>query len=164
MKESEPYEFDFLGGDNNVYIFTVQRGHTYEAKFKPSGYLFDSSQPFVDSIFEMVLLPVNPGVGQDLPLDAKTQPTVIAIVSHFFTQKERVLLYVCENKDGKGAARNRKFNQWFSLYNLDNHFKFDFVISNGQERYLNSVIGRIDNPYRAEVTLACFELAENNSK
>jgi len=52
MKQIDPYEFDFLGGKNNGYLFTVQRGTTYEVKFKPSGYLFDSAQPFVDSVFE----------------------------------------------------------------------------------------------------------------
>ncbi len=138
--------------------------HNLRIKFKPSGYLFDSKQPFVDSVFEMVLLPVNPAVDQEKPLDARTQPTVIAIIKHFFAQKERVLLYVCENKDGKGAARNRKFDQWFRLYNLAGHFKFDFVITNGQEQYLNSVIGRIDNPHKVDITMACFELAESNSK
>ncbi len=50
------------------------------------------------------------------------------------------------------------------LYNLDNHFKFDFVVTNADERYFNSVIGRIDNPYKVDITLACFELAEDNSK
>jgi len=112
----------------------------------------------------MVLLPINPDVDKEKSLDARILPTVVAIIRDFFIQKEKVLLYVCENKDDKGALPNRKFDQWFRLYNLDNHFKFDFVITNGQERYLNSVIGRIDNPYKTEITVACFELAEDNSK
>lgn len=164
MRQNDAYEFDFLGSKHHVYLFTVQRGITYEVRFKPSGYLFENAQPFVDSVFEMVLLPINADVDQEKPLDARIQPTVVAIIRHFFIHKEKVLLYVCENKDGKGAARNRKFDQWFRIYNLDNHFKFDFVITNGQEHYYNSVIGRLDNPYKTAITMACFELAESNSK
>lgn len=110
------------------------------------------------------MLTVKGEQGKKLSLDARIPATVTAIVKDFFTNKETVLLYICENKDGRGDARNRKFNQWFELYGLPYHFKFDFEISNADERYLNSVIGRIDNPYRVEIIKACFELAENNSK
>lgn len=112
----------------------------------------------------MVLLPVKVDVDKEKLFDARIPATVAAIVREFFIRKERSLLYVCENKDGKGAARERKFAQWFEIYGVQSHFKFDFEISNADERYLNSVIGRIDNPYRTEIILACFELAEGNSK
>lgn len=62
MKQLDPYQFDFIGGKDNAYIFTAQRGTTYEVRFKSTGYLFDRAQPFVNSIFEMVLLPINPDV------------------------------------------------------------------------------------------------------
>jgi len=79
MKQLDPYEFDYIGGKDSTYLFTAQRGITYELRFKPTGYLFDSAQPFVNSIFEMVLLPINPDVDNQKPLDARIMPTVFAI-------------------------------------------------------------------------------------
>jgi hypothetical protein len=164
MEKSDPYEFIFQGGRDNLYAFATALRLVYEVKFKPSGYLFDDAQPFIDSIFEMVLLPVKADADKEKLFDARIPATINAIVRDFFSNKETVLLYICENRDGRGGARNRKFAQWFELYGLQSHFRLDFEISDADERYLNSVIGRIDNPYRVEVILACFELAESNSK
>ena len=164
MKKSDAYEFVFQGGADNLYAFATANKLVYEVKFKPSGYLFDNDQPFVNSIFEMVLLPVKDDVGKEKQLDERIPATVTAIIRHFLTRKEKVFLYVCEDKDGKGAARDRKFDQWFRVYDTNNYFKFNFTITDGKEQYYNSVIGTMDNPYRSEIIVACFELAENNNK
>ncbi|MPR36174.1 DUF6169 family protein [Salmonirosea aquatica] len=163
MKE-KAYEFAFLGGSDSAYIFPTRFGITYEVRFKPSGYLFGDEQPFADSIFEVVLLPARGDADKEKPLDARIPSTVAAIVKDFFIQKETVLLYICEDNDGRGAVRNRKFGQWFNFYKLEYHFKFDFTIGSAEEQYYNSVIGRMDNPYKNEIIAACFELAEDNSK
>lgn len=112
----------------------------------------------------MVLLPVKVDGDKEKLFDVRIPATINAIVRDFFTNKETVLLYICENRDGQGGAHKRKLAQWFDFYGLQSYFKFDFEISNADERYFNSIIGRVDNPYRAEIILACFELAEDNSK
>lgn len=164
MKKSDAYEFVFEGDTDNLYAFATANKLVYEVRFKPSGYLFESDQPFVDSIFEMVLLPVKDDIGKEKRLDKRIPDTVAAIARHFLARKKNVFLYVCEDKDGKGTARDRKFDHWYKLYDSVNYFKFNFIIADGEKQYFNSVIGTADNPYRTEIISACFELTENNSK
>lgn len=50
MKKSDAYEFVFEGDTDNLYAFATANKLVYEVRFKPSGYLFDNEQAFVDSI------------------------------------------------------------------------------------------------------------------
>lgn len=140
MKKSDSYDFAHNGGADNLYAFATDNKIIYEVRFKPSGYLFDDDQPFVDSILEMVLLPVKADVEKEKLLDEKIPATVADILVHFFTQKEKVILYVCEDNDNRGAVRSRKFIQWFETYKVENIFKFNFTITDGKESYYNRLV------------------------
>jgi len=164
MRKYSAYEFAFLGGIDNTYIFPTRHNLTYEVRFKPSGYIFGNENLFADLVFELVVLPIKSDAEKEKPLDSRLPATIAAIVRDFFIQKEKVLLYICENRDGKGAIRDRKFRRWFDFYNMQDHFKVDLEIGNAQEKYFTSLIGKLDNPHKAELVVAYFELIEKHDK
>lgn len=45
--------------------------------------------------------------------DAKVEPTILAIIEEFFEEHLDVLLYMCDDSDGREANRNRLFLTWF---------------------------------------------------
>lgn len=47
---------------------------------------------------------------------------------------------------------------------MRDHFKFDLVLGDAQERYYTSIIGKLDNPYKADVVIAYFALIEEHDK
>lgn len=71
-------------------------------------------------------------------------------------------MYICENNDGRGQARQRKFTQWFDTANSTyNYFflKLDVAFGADNEQYLTSLISRVDNPRLADIVIAYRELS-----
>lgn len=48
--------------------------------------------------------------------DVKLKETIIAVFEHFFEEKNRVAVYICDSMDGKQHIRNRLFQMWFNSY------------------------------------------------
>lgn len=45
--------------------------------------------------------------------DSKVEQTILAIINQFFIEHLDVLLYLCDDSDGREANRNRLFLSWF---------------------------------------------------
>jgi hypothetical protein len=45
---NEAYDFRLVGSDNNIFLFETDAGVTYEVKFVPSGYLWESNPNYAD--------------------------------------------------------------------------------------------------------------------
>ena len=45
--------------------------------------------------------------------DSKVEQTILAIINQFFVEHLDVLLYLCDDSDGREANRNRLFLSWF---------------------------------------------------
>ena len=45
--------------------------------------------------------------------DSKVEQTILAIINEFFIEHLNVLLYLCDDSDGREANRNRLFLFWF---------------------------------------------------
>lgn len=45
--------------------------------------------------------------------DSKVEQTILAIINEFFVEHLNVLLYLCDDSDGREANRNRLFLVWF---------------------------------------------------
>ena len=45
--------------------------------------------------------------------DSKVEQTILAIINEFFVEHLNVLLYLCDDSDGREANRNRLFLTWF---------------------------------------------------
>ncbi len=92
-------------------------------------------------------------------MDPLIPPTIAGILLQFFEQNERILVYICESSDGRAAARKRKFDGWFEAHEGSRFSKVDLkLIDTTGEKYLTTLIVRLDNPNLAEVTLAFMQL------
>ena len=146
-----PYEFISLGGENNTYAFVTEHLIVYEIKFKPSNYIFNESSSFIQNTYEFVIeVAENPSPKRP-PLDSRIPITIALIFQDFFTLKETVVVYICDNSDSKGNARNRKFSQWFEQYNPLSFVKLDFAFGLDEDKYYTTLIMRIDNPFMSEI-------------
>ena len=53
---------------------------------------------------------------QRSPHDPKVEQTILAIINQFFIEHLNVLLYMCDDSDGREANRNRLFLSWFQKH------------------------------------------------
>jgi hypothetical protein len=139
------------------YAFTTRYVVTYRVVFKPSGYLFGEVS-WADSCYEVLIRSVEGANPETTPSDALVVATIVDILSHFFENRVRVVVYTCETADGRGAARARKFDGWFRKFNDDRFVKADRQLFDPRLNltYQNSILLRADHPQRDEV-LAAFE-------
>ena len=54
--------------------------------------------------------------------DPKVEQTILAIVNQFFQENLDVLLYMCDDSDGREANRNRLFLAWFKKHAAPERF------------------------------------------
>lgn len=161
MQQSEAYEFECIGGIHNTYLFSTVNGVSYHVKFKPSGYIFAGSPPFADYVFEFVIELVY---GNLSPNDPKIPATVSAILYDFFESNETVIVYLCDDSDGRASARNRKFSQWFQWYDRSGFSKTDFMFGSQQEPYYATVIIGFKNPYLRDILELFTKLLGSHQK
>lgn len=56
------------------------------------------------------------------PHDPKVEQTILAILDEFFAEHLDVLLYMCDDSDGREANRNRLFLAWFKKHAAPERF------------------------------------------
>jgi len=160
------YDFEFAGGKFNSYIFQTTHHIVYEVTFKPSSYLFEPYYSFKDETFEFSILVIeNPTAGTP-PSDHLIPGTIASIFSNFFSENQRIVVYICETSDNKSAARSRKFSQWFNIYKGTAFVKIDMQMgqdTDGQT-FFTSMILRLDNPQMGEIISAFQSLITINTK
>jgi Family of unknown function (DUF6169) len=147
------YDFLFVGGLFNSYVFQTKHGITYEVTFKSSGYLFEQHTLLRENTFEFSVLVAENLTGKTPPSDRLIPATIARIFSDFFQHKEQVVVYICDTSDGRASVRNRKFNQWFDWYKGTTFIKIDMQLgedANGQT-YFTAMILRTDHPNLGEV-------------
>jgi len=54
--------------------------------------------------------------------DSKVEQTILAIINEFFVEHLNVLLYLCDDSDGREANRNRLFLAWFRKHATPERF------------------------------------------
>ncbi|GGM83266.1 hypothetical protein GCM10010967_13740 [Dyadobacter beijingensis] len=47
--------------------------------------------------------------------DIRLRNTVLDILNRFLTENDAIVIYYCDHRDGRGHARQAKFNRWFSI-------------------------------------------------
>lgn len=107
------YKFIKSGKD---YEFFTAYGTAYAVSFSPASAYFENSHPVINFIhrIDIVQMDTGPYNWQDLLISI----TVAEIVNDFFEADNRnVLFYICDPKDGRVKARQRKFDYWYRLFN-----------------------------------------------
>jgi len=111
INERSPY-YVMLSPKNN-YIFETERGIHYSISFEeetPIGGC-DSYQFIIEKIDKV-----------RSSHDAKVESTILAILDEFFAEHLDVLLYMCDDSDGREANRNRLFLAWFKKHAAPERF------------------------------------------
>ena len=108
-----------------------------------------------DDFYELTIRIVSAPDPLHIPADGYILPTVVAIISDFFANHQRVVLYICDDSDSRELARKRKFDNWYTRLGTELYEKYDLpALSVGPERYFASVFFRRDNPNRLSIITA----------
>ncbi len=159
---NEAYDFRLVGSDNNIFLFETDAGVTYEVKFVPSGYLWESNPNYADYTHEFVVAVLENNTGKTPPLDKKIPDTIALIFKEFFRENKNIVVYICDSSDNKQAIRFRKFNTWFHHHKGIDFMKLDMTIRDVKEVYIyTSLIMRTDNPYMDKVMIEFKEIMLN---
>ena len=156
-----PYSFRFASGGFNSYLFSTAQGAAYAVRFKPTPYLFERHPDLGEQVHELVIDLIRPTSGRPR-VDPSIAVTIASICQDFFSDKDRILLYICETADARHLARVRKFDGWFRELNDLRFLKIDanFPDTNGIVYYL-SLIFRLGHPHRHTI-IDEFELLARN--
>ena len=131
------------------YIFETESGIHYTISFEEDAPIGSCSTfQFVIEKMEMV----RSGY------DAKIEQTILAILNEFFVEHLDVLLYMCDDSDGREANRNRLFLTWFKKHAAPERFtiRTASAIVEGKGFYA-AIIVENRNPL-LETIIADFEM------
>ena len=100
-----PYEVSYA--PNGDFVFSTNLGIHYLISF-------ESETPMGGcDTFQFVIQKLDQ---QRSPHDAKVEQAILAILNVFFEEHLDVLLYMCDDSDGREANRNRLFLAWFKKH------------------------------------------------
>ena len=153
MEYKTAYEFRFTGDYNIGYIFTTRYNVAYQIRFKPSFYVLDADSAVADNVYELVITQIEKPK-KLIPPDERILHTIAAIAEDFFKKQENIVIYVCDDSDGRGGARKRKFDGWFTYLNFEGR-GFMKIDQGFQEAdgffYSASLIFKGENPHKIKI-------------
>ena len=160
------YSYDFIGGENNSYVFVTKIGIAYEIKFKPSTYINLFDKEVSEFIFEFVIKVAINETGKNPTLDKLISGTIAAIFKEFLLKHDNnIALYICDSSDGRQDLRKRKFDEWY--YKHEEPTKFakmnEVLIDSDGNGYLISMIFQQSNPRKLEIIAAFLKLVDDNN-
>lgn len=137
-----PYSVIF-DSESSIYTFTTKHNIEYKIAFTNSNFFENGN------VFSIVIECVT----MDRPqIDDGVRLTIDSIISHFFSDKSRSLLYICETKDRRQLSRKVKFDRWFSYSSVKNQFeRYDCVIPTEHESQHTTLIVNKENPSKSDV-------------
>jgi len=160
------YKTEFLGGEDNIYFFFTRFNVGYLVKFKPSFYVLDAEPAIANHVYELIIAQIEKPEGL-IPPDERILYTIAEIAEDFFKKEENIAIYVCDDSDGKGKARKRKFDGWFVYLHFEGRgfMKIDqgFKEADGFS-YSASLIFKSENPHKMKIITALDELAAKYSQ
>lgn len=106
-----PYEVRY--SPNGRFIFGTSLGIHYLISFE------DETPLGGCNTYQFVIRKMD---NQPSPHDPKVEQTILAILDEFFAEHLDVLLYMCDDSDGREANRNRLFLAWFKKHAAPNRF------------------------------------------
>ncbi len=105
LNKKSPYKITLA--EDGGYDFITSIGIHYTI-------YFDDDQPMGGcKTYQFIIQKVE---HQHSPHDPKVEQTILNIVDQFFSEHLNVLLYICDDSDGREAKRNRLFLSWFNKF------------------------------------------------
>lgn len=160
------YDFQFVGGQKNIYLFSTEKLILYEIQFKPTPYLFGYDFVLANEIVELVINVADNPTGRRPSFDVLIAPTVAAIINDFYQRSElTITIFICDTADRKEEAHWRKFNRWYDHFAANDYMRIDdgFYDAEKQLIYHCAIIIKRANPYSKEVSSAFIDLMTDYS-
>lgn len=161
------HAYNFYRVDDLTFLFTTDAGDEYKCYFISYAEYFSSQPDIAPGFFSFNLkLVSNDGIPFRKGTDKKIADTVITIVGNFLNSKENAVVYVCDNSDGREAARSKKFVSWFAYYDHPSS-KIVKVTSNftvgGLSIYSSLLIHKSNKRFN-DMVFAYLELTKDDDK
>lgn len=94
--------------------------------------------------------------------DAKVKDTVIAILAEFFYTNNDILLYICDDSDGRESVRSRLFLRWFKECESNARFEIKSADATIEGKgFFAAIILRKDHPHYMEI-VSEFDIVASN--
>jgi len=111
VNSHSPYEVRY--SPNGGFVFGTSLGIHYLISFE------EETPVGGCDTFQFVIQKLD---NQHSPRDPKVEQTILAILEEFFAEYLNVLLYMCDDSDGREANRNRLFLAWFKKHAAPDRF------------------------------------------
>ena len=106
-----PYKVSYA--PNGDFVFATSLGIHYLISF-------EDEQPLGDcDTYQFVIQKLDK---QHSPHDPNVEDTILVIIDEFFAKHLDILLYMCDDSDGREANRNRLFLAWFKRHAAPERF------------------------------------------
>jgi hypothetical protein len=146
----------------NDFEFFTALGAAYVVSFVPAGEYLNNIHPLKHSIFRIDIDQSDPGP-YNYP-DFRVGITVAEIVYYFFEVDNRnVIFYICDPRDGRMKARQRKFEYWQRLFDDGNCIKIVCVIKTKSVEVQANFIFRKNNSLAYDLPAIIEEAKDNLS-
>lgn len=159
-----PYNV-YIDAEAKVYSFFTQNQIEYNIAFVDSCYLFEGSSLYsrLSKIYNLIIENTN---GKPATLDVGVQQTIQIIVQHFFEDKQRSIIYLCNNSDNRALSRHRKFSSWYKQSPFKNQIiKIDEVLELETDTiFYISLLFHREHPHHHYLYLAFKEVIEELKK
>ena len=138
------------------YSFVTKHAIVYHA------YFIDYSI-YHPAFCEVYTFNIEPETDTPHPIDTRIALTIVQILKLFFAVKERAMIMVCDNLDGKEEKRRLLFSKWFLRYNdAGKIIKFDASASTeGYQLYVSIYLNK-ENQQKDVLIAAFYDLVKNN--
>lgn len=158
-----PYSV-FLDTDTFIYSFNTKNQIEYNVLFASMSALFDDTS-VGSEIKEIYTISINKLTNSNEPFDSDVGKTIDCIIGNFFVDKEKSIIYLCDNTDRKQSKRNLKFERWYqqsimkkSLTKIDRTINID-----DENTHITSLIYHNENPFKSSLEQGYYEVIDTVS-
>lgn len=154
MASNSQPPYDFCKESDWYYSFITISGVKYIA------YFVDYSVYHPD-FEEVYTFNFEPEESNPHPIDYRIAATIVAILQEFFQNKERAMILVCDNIDGKENKRNKLFSRWYTNFKTEDILKFDASATTAEYQLYVSILISSFHPCKEKLVAAFYELVKN---
>lgn len=165
------------GNINAVFKFTTASQVEYAVTFIEATRIIDILDEFpVLSNGIYLIIDATHSPSHSAPFDARIGKTISDILSHYFDTVDRnaLIIYNCEEGDGKQEKRFNKFNRWFNQYGAslkllktDKEIRVPVTYNNTGTQYVStfvSIIHAQEHPRKSHIEKEIIALKQKMMK
>ena len=132
----------YLDPVSKTYRFTTDHEVEFKIVFARDRSWFPYNPEYKD-VFTFDVAATPPSKHQD----NRIRVTIVEILSkRIYDNPNTIVTYHCDNEDGKGKLRDRKFDSWYQLVDQTIIHKYDRQVIYRDELFYSSLILHQDNP------------------